>query len=103
MNPVDRMQTPTQVMVIRDIFIGGIITRLFKHVNQEANMTKEIIECIEIVHALKEVNGYEAVRLWWKYVNDYDTDALNTLLEYNKEDVVNLRELRDRLLSQPTG
>lgn len=51
-----------------------------------------------ISRRLKEVNRYEAVRLWWKYVNDYDMDALATLLEYNKEDVANLRALRDRLL-----
>jgi len=47
---------------------------------------------------LTEINGYEAVRLWWRYVNDYDEDALNTLLEYNKEDVVNLKTLKERLL-----
>jgi hypothetical protein len=47
---------------------------------------------------LKEVNSYEAVRLWWRYINDYDEDALKLLLEYNKEDVVNLKALRDRLI-----
>ena len=51
-----------------------------------------------IERKLTEVNGYEAVRLWWRYVNDYDQAALNTLLEYNKEDVVNLRILKERLL-----
>ena len=44
------------------------------------------------------MNGYEAVRLWWKYVDSFDLYALNKLLEYNREDVVNLRVLRDRLL-----
>jgi len=57
------------------------------------------VECqLGIDRRLKEVNGYEAVRLWWRYVNDYDQDALKLLLEYNKEDVVNLKALRDRLL-----
>ena len=51
-----------------------------------------------IQRKLTEVNGYEAVRLWWRYVNDYDEDALNTLLEYNKEDVLNLKILRERLV-----
>lgn len=46
----------------------------------------------------KEVNGYEAVRLWWRYINDYDKVALKTLLDYNKEDVVNLKVLKDKLL-----
>jgi len=52
--------------------------------------------CIE--RQLTEIDGYEAVRLWWRYVNDYDEDALTTLLEYNKEDVLNLKILRERLL-----
>lgn len=52
-----------------------------------------------IERRLKEVNGYEAVRLWWRYVNDYDEEALAILLEYNKEDVINLKTLKERLLS----
>ncbi len=47
---------------------------------------------------LPDMNGYQAVRLWWKYVDSFDLDALNTLLEYNKEDVINLKTLRDILL-----
>ena len=46
---------------------------------------------------LKEVDGYMAVRLWWDYVNHSNAQALRTLLEYNKEDVVNLHTLRRRL------
>jgi hypothetical protein len=38
-----------------------------------------------------------AVRLWWNYVNDKDEGALKTLLEYNREDVVNLKVLREKL------
>jgi len=38
------------------------------------------------------------VILWWRYVNDYDEEALATLLEYNKEDVINLKTLKERLL-----
>jgi uncharacterized protein YprB with RNaseH-like and TPR domain len=51
-----------------------------------------------IQRKLKEIDGLEAVRLWWKYVNDYDEVALATLLEYNKEDVMNLKTLREMLL-----
>lgn len=53
---------------------------------------------LSIPRRLTEINGYEAVKLWWKYVNDYDEDALVTLLEYNKEDVINLKILKERLL-----
>ena len=55
---------------------------------------KAVERQLGIDRKLTEVNGYEAVKLWWRYVNDYDEDALATLLEYNKEDVVNLRTLR---------
>ena len=59
---------------------------------------KAVERQLGIERRLKEVSGYEAVRLWWKYVNDYDEDALGKLLEYNKEDVVNLKVLKERLL-----
>lgn len=59
---------------------------------------KAVERQLGINRMLKEMNGYEAVRLWWKYVDSFDLDALNTLLEYNKEDVVNLKTLKDRLL-----
>jgi uncharacterized protein len=60
---------------------------------------KAVERCLGIERRNKEINGYEAVRLWWKYVNDYDKAALKTLLEYNKEDVVNLKVLKEKLLS----
>ncbi len=59
---------------------------------------KAVERQLGISRGLIEVNGYEAVRLWWRYVNDYDKDALNTLLEYNREDVINLRVLKEKLL-----
>lgn len=46
----------------------------------------------------KEVDGREAIRLWWKYVDSFDLEALDKLCAYNKEDVVNLKTLRDTLL-----
>ncbi|MFC2070898.1 ribonuclease H-like domain-containing protein [Chloroflexota bacterium] len=60
----------------------------FKGVEKQLGINRE----------LTEVNGYEAVKLWWRYVNYYDRNALYTLLAYNREDVVNLKILRDRLL-----
>ena len=59
---------------------------------------KAVERQLGIDRKLKEVDGREAVRLWWKYVESFDLDALNKLLEYNKEDVVNLKTLRDMLL-----
>ena len=51
-----------------------------------------------IQRRLTEINGYEAVRLWWRYMDSFDLDALKTLLEYNKEDVFNLKVLKERLI-----
>jgi uncharacterized protein len=44
-----------------------------------------------------DINGYEAVRLWRRYLSTHDLNALRLLLEYNKEDVLNLRTLRTHL------
>ncbi len=59
---------------------------------------KAVERQLGIDRKLTEVNGYEAVKLWWRYVDSFDLDALNTLLEYNKEDVLNLKTLKERLL-----
>ena len=59
---------------------------------------KAVEQQLGIKRRLKEVNGFEAIRLWWRYINDYDKKALATLLEYNKEDVVNLKVLKHKLL-----
>lgn len=54
-----------------------------------------------IPRRLRGIDAFEAVRLWWRYQNDYDRDALAVLLEYNREDVVNLEALRERLDDRP--
>lgn len=58
---------------------------------------KAVERQLGIERRLKDMNGYEAVRLWWKYVDSFDLDALNKLLEYNREDVVNLKTLKEIL------
>jgi hypothetical protein len=50
-----------------------------------------------IQRRLVGVDGFMAVRLWWKYVNKNDAQALDMLLEYNREDVTNLHVLREKL------
>jgi len=50
-----------------------------------------------IPRQLQGISGLDAVRLWWKYLDGGDLDALATLLEYNREDVMNLKVLRERL------
>lgn len=85
--------------------LGINLANLFKHRdlmydcwrNNLYGGFKVVERQLGIERELTEINGYEAVRLWWRYVNDYDEDALATLLEYNKEDVLNLKALKERL------
>jgi hypothetical protein len=50
-----------------------------------------------IARQLIGIDGFQAVILWWKYRYHCDKDALALLLQYNKEDVVNLKALREML------
>jgi uncharacterized protein len=59
---------------------------------------KSVERQLGIDRNLQGINGYDAVRLWWRYVDSFDLDALNTLLQYNKEDVLNLKVLKEKLL-----
>lgn len=54
-----------------------------------------------ISRELKDVNGWEGVVLSWTYRNDGDHGALDLLLRYNRDDVINLRVLRERLQCCP--
>ena len=58
---------------------------------------KSVERQLGIDRNLQGINGYDAVRLWWRYVDAFDLDALNTLLQYNKEDVLNLKVLKEKL------
>ena len=59
---------------------------------------KGVEKQVGITRRLPDMNGREAVKLWWKFVDSFDLDALDKLCEYNKEDVVNLKTLRDILI-----
>lgn len=58
---------------------------------------KAVEKKLGINRRLRDVDGYVAVQLWWQYVNNNDKYALQTLLKYNREDVVNLQTLRRKL------
>lgn len=60
----------------------------FKAVERQLGIPRELVE----------VDGRVAIRLWWRYVETFDLEALDTLLAYNREDIVNLKELKDRLI-----
>ena len=58
---------------------------------------KRVEVTLNISRELQGINGYDAVLLWQRYVNYQDKQALETLLHYNREDVVNLKALREKL------
>ena len=59
---------------------------------------KAVERQLGIPRRLTSIDGFKAVRLWWKYKNDGDVSALELLLKYNEEDVRNLKVLREKLL-----
>lgn len=48
---------------------------------------------IERPPSVRNLSGYDAVLLWRKYIYYRDRKAFNTLVEYNKYDVLNLEKL----------
>jgi hypothetical protein len=58
---------------------------------------KGVEQQLGIPRELKGIGGLEAVMLWWRYKKYGDQSALSVLLQYNREDVVNLEALRERL------
>ncbi len=58
---------------------------------------KVVERLLGIQRRLTGVDGYMAVLLWYDYVNNNNKQALQALLAYNQEDVVNLRVLRRKL------
>lgn len=64
---------------------------------------KRVEVMLGICRELVGVDGFEAVRLWWRYWSDHDEDSLATLLKYNGEDVLNLKRLKEKLCSEHTA
>ena len=58
---------------------------------------KAVEQQLGIPRQLQGIGGAEAVMLWWRYKIAHDQKALDLLLEYNREDVVNLKALREKL------
>jgi hypothetical protein len=58
---------------------------------------KAVEQQLGISRQLQGVSGLDAVILWWKYKNHGDHNALELLLKYNEEDVLNLKVLKEML------
>jgi uncharacterized protein YprB with RNaseH-like and TPR domain len=62
---------------------------------------KAVEQQLGIPRRLQGIGGAQAAMLWWRYQMDHDRKALDLLLEYNKEDVLNLLALRRKLARFP--
>ena len=62
---------------------------------------KQIEQRFGITRRIVGLTGRDAPRLWHEYDTNGDEHALATLLEYNREDVVNLALLEHRLDDAP--
>jgi len=58
---------------------------------------KAVEQQLGIPRRLQGITGLDAVLLWQRYQNYGDRNSLDLLLEYNREDVVNLKVLREKL------
>lgn len=58
---------------------------------------KAVEEKLAIARKTRGIDGRMAVKLWYDYHHYGNTKALALLLEYNKEDIVNLTVLRKKL------
>ncbi len=58
---------------------------------------KKVEELLGIARITAGITGWDAPRLWHRYEANGDQAALRTLLEYNREDVVNLALLERHL------
>jgi len=67
-------------------YSGGL-----KNIEQELGITR--------AEEVQGVDGFEAVRLWKRYLRG-DDGALKTLLKYNEEDIVNLKFLLEHYLKE---
>ncbi|MEW5761253.1 MAG: ribonuclease H-like domain-containing protein [Candidatus Thermoplasmatota archaeon] len=58
---------------------------------------KAVEKRLGIQRKTKDMDGRDAIRLWYKYKKQGDKNALRLLLIYNREDTVNLYVLRKRM------
>lgn len=58
---------------------------------------KKVEELLGIARATAGISGWDAPRLWNRYESFGDQAALQLLLHYNREDVVNLAVLEDKI------
>ena len=58
---------------------------------------KKVEEQLGITRNSQGIDGWEAMRLWDRFKNNHDLQALTMLLDYNRDDVKNLPILEEKL------
>ena len=58
---------------------------------------KKVEEQLGITRDSQGIDGWEAMRLWERYRQYNDCQALKALLDYNRDDVINLPILEEKL------
>jgi hypothetical protein len=58
---------------------------------------KRVEEQLGISRRSKGIDGFDAMRLWSRFENNGDEEALGVLLTYNRDDVLNLPALEAHL------
>ena len=61
---------------------------------------KKIEKALGISRETDGLNGYDAVKLWKKWVECKDKKALQKLIVYNREDVVNLKKIMNYVVKK---
>jgi len=86
---------------------GADLSRMYKHTDLmfdcwRHNLKggfKAVLRRLDIDRETEGLSGLHAVMLWEKYCRANDKAALDLLLRYNRDDVVNLKQLRESLFS----
>ena len=64
---------------------------------------KAVERQLGIRREIPDVDGRVAIWLWQRYVETFDLEALEKLKAYNREDVVNLKTLKELLRAGPSA
>jgi len=76
---------------------------LYKRLGYSGGL-KKIEKQLSVDRELEDIDGREAIRLWKKYENNGDEEALQKLVRYNQYDAENLQELlelaREKLIKK---
>jgi uncharacterized protein YprB with RNaseH-like and TPR domain len=75
---------------------------LFKRIGYSGGL-KKIEKQLNVDRELEDIDGREAVRLWKRYENNGNEDALDKLVKYNQYDARNLQSLLEIVHERLTG